>query len=74
MFRRKQDREAVTLNFAPARPAISPGDFGLHRVGETTGMFRARTAAGIQVEMEEEVDVNSLPENLRKFLVNHMAR
>lgn len=64
---------AVTLDLtAPRRPSARPT--GLHNVGETTGMFRARTAEAIQVEMEREVDMDDLPEYLRRFLINPDAR
>lgn len=68
MFRRKPLPPEAD---APPRPAPSERggrDDGVHLVGETTGMFRARTAEQIQVEMENELDVEQLPEHLRKFL------
>ncbi len=68
------EHETVTLDFTrrPRRSAVR--HTGLHNVGETTGMFRARTARAIEVEMEHEVDMNDLPDYLRRFLINPEAR
>jgi hypothetical protein len=49
------------------RPVARQAD-SLHKVGETTGMFRARTAEAIRVEVEKEIDIDQLPESLRKLL------
>ena len=45
-----------------------------HNDGETTGMFRARTAEAIRVEMEKDVDVDQLPESLRRLMRTFGAR
>ena len=38
-----------------------------HRVGETTAEFRIRTADGIRIELEQEVDPEQLREMVRKY-------
>ncbi|MDZ7753812.1 MAG: hypothetical protein U5S82_19750 [Gammaproteobacteria bacterium] len=73
MIDRSQENEAVTLDLTTGRPQRS-GNSRVHREGETTGMFRIRTAEAIQVDLEAEVDVDQLPDYLRRFIINPDAR
>ena len=68
MFRRKAQTERESFHPSPPGAGQIPAQNGLHKVGETTAMFRWRTAESIHVELEEEIDAARWPELLRRYL------
>ena len=70
MFRRRAQANEVTLDLgrgAGERGSRAAPNSEVHDVGETTGMFRFRTARGIRVEVEEEMEPAQFRELVRRY-------